>query len=185
MYLRIDTLIHDLLQALNVAIRMAPSLKYPFNVRSFFTDAETSDIGAGIILWRGYFQSIRPGIGRMFTNVDISTGAMYKDGTLLQLCLSYLDQTDPKRLATRHGLPDRLRIQLQRFIQNIRVVTNHGKPAAPGTRRSPRTVKKLTKEGARDLVFQTDNGSMTVAAYFQVGCICSFSFEEQALTDAA
>ena len=104
----------------------------------------------------------------MFTNVDISTGAMYKDGTLLALCLAHLGQTDPRRLSPRHGLPDRMRISLQRFIQNIRVVTSHGKPPADGARRSPRTVKKLTKDGARDLVFQTDDGSMTVAAYFQV-----------------
>jgi len=30
--------------------------KWPFNVRSFFTDLETKDIGSGLVLWRGYFQ---------------------------------------------------------------------------------------------------------------------------------
>ena len=30
--------------------------KYPFNVRSFFTDQEKKEIGSGIVLWRGYFQ---------------------------------------------------------------------------------------------------------------------------------
>ena len=30
--------------------------KYPFNIRSFFTDREKKDIGQGIELWRGYFQ---------------------------------------------------------------------------------------------------------------------------------
>lgn len=29
-------------------------MKYPFNVRSFFTSRETKDIGSGLELWRGY-----------------------------------------------------------------------------------------------------------------------------------
>ncbi|KAF8205641.1 hypothetical protein K438DRAFT_2014534 [Mycena galopus ATCC 62051] len=74
--------------ALNAVIHMQPGLSYPFNVRSFFTDRETKDIGAGLELCkffisipinfrltcplgRGYFQSVRPGIGKMLINVDI------------------------------------------------------------------------------------------------------------------
>lgn len=30
--------------------------KYPFNIRSFFTNQEKKEIGLGIELWRGYFQ---------------------------------------------------------------------------------------------------------------------------------
>ncbi|VDB94227.1 unnamed protein product [Peniophora sp. CBMAI 1063] len=162
-----DSTVQTALTALNVALRMEPSLRMPFNIRSFFTNTETSDIGAGIVLWRGYFQSIRPGIGRMFTNVDVSTGAMYKEGDLRSLCLAYLERNDPRILSPKHGLPDRERIRLQRFFQNVRVFKDYGTPLPEGARRVPYTVKKFTKEGARDLVFQTKTGSMTVAAYFQ------------------
>jgi hypothetical protein len=49
-------------------------MKYPFNIRSFFTDQECKRIGGGLELWRGYFQSVRPAIGRILINIDISTG---------------------------------------------------------------------------------------------------------------
>jgi eukaryotic translation initiation factor 2C len=53
---------------------MEPTMKYPFNIRSFFTDQECKRIGGGLELWRGYFQSVRPAIGRILINIDISTG---------------------------------------------------------------------------------------------------------------
>lgn len=148
---------------------MGPNLRYPFNVRSFFTDRETKDIGGGIVLWRGYFQSVRPAIGRMLINVDISTGAMFMAGQLIDLALAVLGRPgNPNALAPRQGLPDRERIRLQRFITNIRITTSHGQrePGRQGPR--PRVVKKLSKEGARDLTFELGNGqTTTVADYFR------------------
>jgi hypothetical protein len=40
------SVLNQIIQALNVVIRMQPKLLYyPFNVRPFFTDRETKDIG--------------------------------------------------------------------------------------------------------------------------------------------
>lgn len=154
------------IQALNVAIRMEPTLHYPFNVRSFFTDRETKDIGMGIVLWRGYFQSVRPAIGRLLVNVDISTGTMYKPGPLLNLCLEYLGkQGQPHVLSPQRGMPDRERIKLQRFISGIRIVTTY---TGPRVRKTPRAVKKLSATGAAALSFTMRDGkTMTVAQYFR------------------
>jgi eukaryotic translation initiation factor 2C len=142
-------------------------MKYPFNIRSFFTDRETKDIGSGLILWRGYFQSVRPAIGRMLINVDISTGTMYKAGDLLRLCLEYVNKQDPNALAPKRGFPDRERIRLQRFISGIRFVTNH--PDRTGqVRQTPRVIKKLSQAGASGLTFtMREGGTMTVADYFR------------------
>ncbi|KAG6835954.1 hypothetical protein H0H93_012916 [Arthromyces matolae] len=141
-------------------------MKYPFNVRSFFTDAETKDLGLGLQLWRGYFQSVRPASGRMLINVDISTGTMYKAGPLLTLCLEFLDKRDPNSLAPNRNFPDRERLRLQRFISGIRVLTKH--VGADGSvTQTPRVVKKLTSAGANTLTFNMgEGGSMTVADYF-------------------
>jgi len=147
---------------------MAPNLRYPFNVRSFFTDRETRDIGGGIVLWRGYFQSVRPAIGRMLINVDISTGAMFMPGPLIGLALAHLNLNRPDALAPRRGLPDRERVRLQRFITGLKITTSYvqHEPGRQGPR--PHVVKKLSKEGARDLSFELDNGRrVTVAEYFQ------------------
>jgi eukaryotic translation initiation factor 2C len=157
-------------QALNVVVRMGPNLRWPFNVRSFFTDRETRDIGGGIVLWRGYFQSVRPAIGRMLINVDISTGTMYMPGPLIDLALAVLGRPgNPNALAPRQGLPDRERIRLQRFITGIKITTAHGQRDRGGQTPRPRVVKRLSKEGARDLTFELGDGGQqtTVADYFR------------------
>ncbi|KAF7353951.1 Protein argonaute-2 [Mycena venus] len=127
----------------------------------FFTPSETRNIGAGLVLWRGYFQSIRPTLGRMSINVDISTGVMYQPGPLIDLCLAFLGKSNPA-LLTRQ-MPDRERIALGRFITGIRVQTQD----AGGAVRA-RVVRKLTKEGASEWSFTTRDGrTRTVAQYFQ------------------
>lgn len=147
---------------------MEPTLNpnYAFNTRSFFTDRETKDIRNGLVLWRGYFQSIRPAVGRMLINVDISTGVMYKPGNLLDLCKEFIGHQDPNALAPRRGLPDRERVKLQRFITGVRVFTRN--PANGQVDRSrPRVVKRLSSAGANDLTFSLrEGGQMTVAQYF-------------------
>ncbi|GLB33868.1 putative argonaute family protein [Lyophyllum shimeji] len=160
-----DNTVLTAITALNVVIRMEPTMKYPFNVRSFFTDRETKDIGSGLQLWRGYFQSVRPASGRMLINVDISTGTMYKAGPLLGLCLEFLNKRDPNALAPSRGFPDRERLRLQRFISGIRILTKHaGSDGNP----IPRVIKKLSSAGANALNFSMrEGGSMSVADYFQ------------------
>ena len=145
-------------------------MKYPFNVRSFFTDRETKDIGSGIVLWRGYFQSVRPSIGKMLINVDISTGTMYKPGSLIMLCLDFLGRpssSNPNLLAPKKGFPDRERIRLQRFLRGIRIVTIHVDESGH-VHRTPRVVKTLSTAGANDLSFPLqEGGTQTVAEYFR------------------
>jgi eukaryotic translation initiation factor 2C len=153
----------------NVVIRMEPTLNpaYAFNVRSFFTDRETKDIGGGLVLWRGYFQSIRPASGRMLINVDISTGVMYKGGPLLDLCKAFINRQDPNALAPRRGFPDRERVKLQRFLTGIRIFTRNPQTGVTDRTRA-RIVKKLSSNGANELTFSLrDGGQMTVAQYFR------------------
>jgi len=139
---------------------MGPNLQFPFNSRSFFTDEGRRPIGGGLELWRGYFQSIRPAQAKMYLNVDIATGIMFKQGPLIQLCLEYLNDKEPRRLSR---LNDRDRISLQRFITNLRVVTSHG------GRTQTRAIKKLTPQGANAVMFTPRDGgpSQSVADYFR------------------
>ncbi|KAJ7500499.1 argonaute-like protein [Mycena galericulata] len=165
-----DNAVSTALMALNVVIRMDPSQRFPIKGRSFFTPTETKAIGSGLVLWRGYFQSIRPALGRMLINVDISTGVMYQPGPLIDVCMSFLGIRDPRMLSAR--MPDRQRLLLQRFIAGIRVQTRDAAAAAAGAvagpPRPPRVVRKLSKEGADGVTFvMRGGGSMTVADYFR------------------
>jgi eukaryotic translation initiation factor 2C len=145
---------------------MEPSLGYSSNKHFFFTDREARPIGRGLVLGRGYFQSVQPALDRMLINVDISTRAMYRSGKLIDLALEFLGKPGtPSALVPRHGLPDRERIRLQQFISGITVTMRYRTQEDTGRRR---VVKKLTRECARDLKFEpADGGTMTVAEYFQ------------------
>ncbi|KAJ7765995.1 ribonuclease H-like domain-containing protein [Mycena olivaceomarginata] len=145
---------------------MEPSQRFPVKGRSFFTSEGSKAIGAGLVLWRGYFQSIRPAVGRMLINVDISTGVMYQPGPLINLCLSFLGQNDP--LILSRNLDDRRRVKLARFLAGIRVETRDtSRNPGSGASRA-RVVRKLTQQGASDVTFVMREGrTMTVARYFQ------------------
>jgi eukaryotic translation initiation factor 2C len=147
---------------------MKPNLRYQSNVRLFVTDRERSDIGGGIVLWRGYFQSVRPAIDRLLINVDISTSAMYSPGPLIDLALTVFRRPgNPNALAPRHGLPDRERIRLERFISGIQITISHSDPSCQTQR--PRVVVGLSERGARDLTLELGNGQqITVADYFWI-----------------
>jgi len=156
-----DNAVLTAIMAFNVAIRMDPNMKYPFNTRSFFTDAGRRVIGAGLELWQGYFQSLRPSQGKLYINIDISTGIMYKSGPLLDLCLEFLGQRDPKLLSHRARFPDRERLRLQRFISNMRIITTYGTPKT-------HVVRKVSEQGASAITFTLRDGTTTtVANYFR------------------
>ncbi|KAF8812506.1 argonaute-like protein [Phlegmacium glaucopus] len=160
-----DNSVLTAITALNVVIRMEPTMNYPFNVRSFFTDRETKDIGSGIQLWRGYFQSVRPAIGQMLINVDISTATMYKSGPLLRLCLDFLRKDHPSHLVSPKT-SEREFMRLHRFIGGMRVLT--GPPGTSSTGlQIGRVVRKLNSTAAKNLRFTLrEGGSMSVADYF-------------------
>ncbi|CUA66950.1 Protein argonaute-2 [Rhizoctonia solani] len=153
--------------AINVVVRMAPVSRYPFNTRSFFTDKEVRPIGGGIELWRGYFQSVRPGLASMLINIDISTGAMYSPGPMIGVCQQILTNNSPNSLVPGQGLSDRDRIKLQRFLANVRFVTTHDERNGPGTSK-PKVLRRISSQSANNRMFTNSEGNeMSVAQYFQ------------------
>ncbi|KAH9914769.1 argonaute-like protein [Epithele typhae] len=165
-----DNAILTAIQALNVAVRMEPYSRYPFNTRSFFTSQGSRDIGSGMHLWRGYFQSVRPSFGRMLINVDISAAVMYAPGPVIQVAFQVLEMppnTNPEALAPAKGFPERARGKLERFLRGLRVhVQIPGQP--PIGNRPARTVQGLSTVGADSYRFDLETGEkISVAQHFQ------------------
>jgi eukaryotic translation initiation factor 2C len=163
----IDEKILTTLTALNVVIRMEPNQTYPFNKRSFFTPQDKRNIGGGMEVWRGIFQSIRPTIGRLVVNVDLATGVMYKEGPLIPLCIEFLNRppnTHPAQLLSPGNNPnftERDRIRLSKFLSGLRVLVS-----TTGTK--PRVIRGLSTVGANAHQFESHAGTTTnVAQYFQ------------------
>jgi eukaryotic translation initiation factor 2C len=162
-----DEAVLTVLTALNIVIRMTPIQNNPFNARSFFTDTERKDVGYGFELWRGLFQSLRPSAGRLLINVDITTGMFHKSGPLIPIALEVIGRPgdNPNVLSSRSGLPDRVLKALEKYLRNVRVSV---KPATPNAPPRIQTISSLTREGARDIRFQTREGNSTdVASYFR------------------
>lgn len=143
---------------------MEPNQIHPFNKRSFYIPDGKKDIGGGIELWRGIFQSVRPTADRLIVNIDLSTGMMYKEGPLLNLCIDFFARapnTSPNDILAETRIRDIERLRLQKFLSGVRV-------RVPTTGDRERVVCGLSKQGADKLTFDTQAGvQMTVAQYFQ------------------
>ncbi|KAJ8592794.1 hypothetical protein M405DRAFT_859423 [Rhizopogon salebrosus TDB-379] len=112
------------INVLQLIVRQAPNLKYPNNTRAFFTkDAGIQGLGGGLELWRGYFQSVRPTIGKVLINIDVSTAVMYKEDSLQSVALAILRQNDARALDLRPESPQ-FRL-LKSFFKGVFVTLVH------------------------------------------------------------
>ncbi|PPQ91938.1 hypothetical protein CVT25_000981 [Psilocybe cyanescens] len=152
------------IMALNVVIRMEPNQHNTFNKRSFFIPDGRRNIGGGMELWRGIFQSIRPTFQKLVVNIDLATAVMYREGPLFNLCMEYfpnIPNIGPRSFAPANGFPENRRIMLQKFISGLSVTV-----ATSGDKR--RVIRGLSREGANVYRFTGRDGvSMTVAQYYQ------------------
>ncbi|KAK7040377.1 hypothetical protein VNI00_009853 [Paramarasmius palmivorus] len=159
--------------ALNIIFRMKPmsDCRKPANEqkifsqgRFFFNEHGKQSLGPGYEVWRGYFQSIRPGIGRMFINIDTSAALMYTPGPLINLCLQYLGERDPNRL-TMQGLTMAGWTRLDEFVRGVKVVIT---PATPGRPHRTAVARGLTRRGASQETFtpRGQTNSMSIAQYY-------------------
>ncbi|KAG8898541.1 hypothetical protein FRB99_007372 [Tulasnella sp. 403] len=158
----LDENVFTVINACNVAIRMQMLLNYPFNVRSFYPGDEIQPIERGIELRRGYFQSIRPAIGQMVLNFDISTGAFYQPGPLIALCLAVLGKpnTANPNNELSGNMNRRDRSSLLKMLRHLRVRTQQR-----GEQPRIREIRGLSEVGAANHTFDTPEGQTTVAQF--------------------
>ncbi|KAI4518653.1 Piwi-domain-containing protein [Schizophyllum commune Loenen D] len=153
------------LQALNIVLRMEPTQRFPFNSRSFYVPEGKRVLAGGIELWRGYFQSVRPAMGKLLLNVDVSAGVMYQSGPLIGVCCSFLRRSNDPSVLARLGNRDWL--ALKRFLVGLKVLAGD-----QSTQRRPREIKNLSTKPANQLTFRMrregqPETDITVAHYFQ------------------
>ncbi|KAK0227575.1 argonaute-like protein [Armillaria fumosa] len=157
------------LTALNIVIRMEPSLNHTFRVRSFYSDKIKVPLAnTGLEAWQGYFQSVRPALNRLLVNIDISTGVMFKPGPLIETCLEFITgnrRENAERWLRATG-PQAISIaqrrRLQTFLSGVKVDVQ---TAAGG--KKVVTIHKLTERDATSTVFTRSGGAPTnVAQYY-------------------
>ncbi|KAL0578891.1 hypothetical protein V5O48_003124 [Marasmius crinis-equi] len=159
-----DEAVSTVVMVMNIVLGQEPKSKYPATSRSFFPGEVRKSVGHGLELQRGYFQSVRPAIGRVILNFDITTGLFYKSGTLIDVALDFFGLTDVRMLAPSNGLQGRHRHDLDMFVSGmiVKVWT------ADKKRQRSMRVEKLSMVGADEFTFDwKDHGETSVADYFR------------------
>ena len=80
-----------------------------------------TDAHEQLVMWQGFYSSLRPGINRVFLNVDITSAPMYTAGSLPNLMRAFGTQMQrgrpgpPPDIAAAKMQP-RLQVALARFV---------------------------------------------------------------------
>ncbi|KAG8747556.1 hypothetical protein FRC10_000692 [Ceratobasidium sp. 414] len=153
--------------ALNYVIRMAPvtNSNYPLKGASFFMDIPnvSKNLTKGLMLYRGFFQSVRPAVDRMLVNIDVATGVVFQQLTVLDFAMAYLSLRDSRQVAE---LSENQLITLTRVLKGVQVVPTAGKPPRSGTHR-PKSIKSVDKRGAASFMFDRNGTQISVQQHMQ------------------
>ncbi|KAJ3530890.1 hypothetical protein NM688_g7649 [Phlebia brevispora] len=150
---------------LQLILTQGPNLQHHFapHSKSFYVDMGkkvTKDLPSGLQAWRGFFQSVRPVLGKVLVNVDITTGAVYSKQPLLDAAMKALNMRtrDVRELVNRCDNPQDWQRLRSLFKKILVVVTfpNNGRK---------REVTDLVKR-AGPFEFSKDDSVITVAEYY-------------------
>ncbi|KAJ6606523.1 argonaute-like protein [Mycena vulgaris] len=108
---------------LQLLLCQAANLINPNNGKAYFSAENKMQIqGMAVELWRGYFQAIRPTIGRLLVTVDTTVAAMYQSGPLIEVAMAALEGArEVRKLALRDPRSEDFK-KLERHFKN-RLIT--------------------------------------------------------------
>ncbi|KAI9498874.1 Piwi domain-containing protein [Zychaea mexicana] len=145
---------------LDVLIRHMPSMLYATVGRSFFTPQERRSLPNGAEVWQGFYQSARPGVGKMMINVDVSATAFYESDRLPEMAAKILGRRTVDDL--RRGITDRDRAKLEKALKGLKVQINHR-----GENKRRFKILRLTPSTTDRTLFQDQDGNeLSVSQYF-------------------
>ncbi|ELU45830.1 CDP-diacylglycerol-glycerol-3-phosphate 3-phosphatidyltransferase [Rhizoctonia solani AG-1 IA] len=154
--------------ALNYVIRMAPvtNSDYPLKGSSFFMDIPgvSKDLKRGFKLYRGFFQSVRPAIGRMLVNIDVATGVVYvglsfRPISVLDFVMEFLKLRDPRELGQ---LQEAQLISLTRVLKGVKVIAT-----VPRRTDKTKSIKSFHRDGPDSYMFDKDGQQVSVSQHMR------------------
>ncbi|GAA6012880.1 hypothetical protein JCM11491_006211 [Sporobolomyces phaffii] len=154
------------IQALNIAVQHAPMLANPSRGASFFLPPGPeggSSLSQGLEMWRGYYSSLRPGVGKVFVNLDISSQVMYKPGNLATLLIEIGKSRDPRfneNSLNLRNIEPRFAIIAGRLLKNLKITLRVGDRSRNGLRPT-RKIRELVNSSARTSMFEIEDGQKT------------------------
>lgn len=110
------------LQCLNILFHEKNDPKFSKIRESFFTHDTFTKLTGGLEIYRGIFQSVRVGSGRMLLNVDTAVAVMHERGNLVSLCVKLLGLRDEGELT---NLSPQNQRKLLRAVKGLRIFWTH------------------------------------------------------------
>ncbi|KAN0075335.1 Piwi domain containing protein [Tylopilus felleus] len=149
------------LNLVQLIVRQAPNLKYPNNVRAFFCrEAGSRELGGGLEVFRGFYQSVRPALRSLLVNIDTTCGVIYQDGPMVEVAMRFMGaQLHPRVLNLSEG-PELAR--LKKFFKGVLITFTH--------RKGKKKIESIVpRAGAQKFEWNRDDvtQSTTVEAYFR------------------
>ncbi|CAE6439421.1 unnamed protein product [Rhizoctonia solani] len=149
--------------ALNYVVRMAPvtNSNYPLKGSSFFMDIPgvSKDLRKGFKLYRGFFQSVRPAIGRMLVNIDVATGVVFRPIKVLEFVMEFLRLRDPRDLGQ---LQEAQLISLTRVLKGVKVFATVGRRTE-----TAKSIKSIHRDGPDNYLFDKDGQQVSVSQHMR------------------
>ncbi|KAJ3416061.1 eukaryotic translation initiation factor 2C, 2 [Chytridiales sp. JEL 0842] len=151
----------DAITALDILLRHRPSLMYTTVGRCFYTPDSAASIANGAQLWQGFHQSIRPALGNMLINLDVSATAFYQPGPIVDMVAKILGRHSPSDLRT--PLSDKDRLKLEKTLKGLKISVTHR-----GHVRRKYRIARLTPTPANRTMFPVSDTGVeeSVANYF-------------------
>lgn len=152
----------DALQCLDIVLRNSPSLRFTKVQRSFFTKptGEIINLGNGMELWHGFFQSAILG-WKPYLNVDVANKGFPSEMNLIDLMAEISQQS----ASHMDELDRNSQEAISKHIKGLKLY--YEIPRQPSSRRMMRA-NSLISSGASETKFQDpENRTVTVTQYYQ------------------
>ncbi|TRM61382.1 Piwi domain-containing protein [Schizophyllum amplum] len=131
-------------------------MKPAVNAKAYFTDNEKIYLGRGIELWRGFFQSVRPTIGRLLINIDMTMASVIRDDKLIDYMLKALELQNVRELELASTHPNF--VKLRRLVKNLQLTVKFNK--------STKIIRGIEPYGGHFRFYNDQLGcEMTIAEY--------------------
>ncbi|KAK7023907.1 Argonaute-like protein [Favolaschia claudopus] len=145
---------------LQLLIRQTSNQNHPTNNgRAFFSDGGKKVISGGIELWRGFYQSVRPTMGRMVVQIDTMMASVYESGPLINVAMHVLGARSVRDL----GLNDERDPAFRKLVAHFhrRLITT-----VP-TQAKTKTIHGLIRGPIGRYTFTKDGRATTIQDYFR------------------
>jgi len=152
----------ETIMAIDVILRNKPSLVFTPIGRCFFNREDYQRAYGGIEFWRGYYQSVRPGSGKLFINMDVAAAAFYEPRLAIDVLARAIGRDIERDI--RGPLSDNDLKKAERELKGLKFVTTH-----TGGKKRRYKITGLTTVPADKLRFTLGKSDQeeTVSNYFQ------------------